>query len=308
MQEIFQKLIDNFNFGKFFSDLISGSVLAFSLFLLVAMATGVRVFPAEDIPTLEQQLSVKQDAYGQQSKHVREVLVALTKKDEAIPEAGDTEALEDAAKTAIADSTKDEQKPYVSRLNADLAGMAVIKTAIDELEKKLARARTLTGNVTTDTGLVALFLAVSLICGVIISQVARILFVRCVYRLFMDEHLRPGPASPFKLDTDDLRKTNDYIVTYYYRYAEAGANLAIPLMLIGFIGPWFLTARGLGTGTAAVEGLRWGLFSTGAIVFIAGGFAYKFYRQKLKENMTPVESGRPAPGKPVGVIFEVDGS
>ncbi len=291
MKELLTKLIDNFNLGKFVSDLISGSVLAFALLLLVALATGVRVFPAEDLPRLKTQLSLKQAAQARQALHLRLALVAFTKKEAGTPEPSDVDALEEAARTAIAASTgKDSQSPYLSRLNADLTGLAAIRSDLQQLEGRLANATTVAGNLTLDSASVGVFLAVSLICGVVISQVARIAFIRFAYLVFLRRDERPGGEALLRLDSDDLRKTNDYIVTYYYRYAEAGANLTLPLLLVAFVGPRFLLSRGLVASQAALGVLQYGLVLTAIVMFVAGGFAYKFYRRKLKDNVPQVVS------------------
>jgi hypothetical protein len=182
-----------------------------------------------------------------------------------------------AADTKTMDAVLAAKEPYAKVHDQLVNQKELIDTQqqrVTTLENQLSDARSFTANIEGFTNNISALLAFSVVLGVIISQLNRLVLVNWIFESILSRDHKPREIKNVN------KEAKDDLVTNYYRYVEGSINMIVPVIAFGIVVPRFIDAR-LEPVSAAVQ---WMSFLTGVIIAallaISGFLTYKTYRQK----------------------------
>lgn len=313
ISDAIEKFLDNASVGKAVTDVGAGFALAFSCVLAVGLITGVSVIPADQIRTLTMELDRQNVVLRQQKFDLRNALAESAKvigtadsapdDPDALYRLGQRRIALLAAYITAADEriTRLSAQPNVPRsvYETDVAEKAKYagvhdqlvsqKEIVDEqqqrvttLENRLTDSRSLTANLETFTNNISAVLVFSVILGVVLSQVNRLLIISAVY----DRLLSDG-TNTFERKSAVARSVNkdeyEYLVSNYYRYVEGSINMFWPVIAFGVVVPRFINAK-LVSVSAAWHWISFlGCVVIASLLSVSGFFTYKVFREREKQ-------------------------
>jgi hypothetical protein len=148
---------------------------------------------------------------------------------------------------------------------------------LDSLRNALTDARSLELNIASLSRHVSGVLALSVVLGVVLSQISRLVFVRWLYDRIL---ARRGQRAPAGMLSDENRER---LVTNYYRYVEGSINMVFPVLAFGLVFPRY--ANGRLDVTGPVSALAWGLggLVVAGLLVWSGFSTYRSFREKERE-------------------------
>jgi hypothetical protein len=176
----------------------------------------------------------------------------------------------------------------LARKKADLAAVAdrlvsqresvdEERERLDSLRNQTIDARSLELNLTSLATHTSGVLAISVVLGVVLSQVSRLVFVRLLYDRLLGAKSRRPPARMLS------NEEREQLVTSYYRYVEGAINMIVPVVAFALVFPRYANARlqladPVNAWTWAIAGLVL------AGLLVAAGFTtYRSFREKEQE-------------------------
>jgi hypothetical protein len=304
--DVISKLLDNANVGKFVTDVGAGLALAVSLLMIFGLSTGITVAPLSTADELRQQQAAQRQLELEGEKafckepNATEALAhrcylegvrriaRLNASIEAIRQqiAADQRGNKTSAPTLI--KSQEELQSESDDLSVRQAVVEERAAVLATLNNQFSDANSFAFNARTIGENISALLALSVILGVIVSQVSRYVFIDNIF----DRALKP-PPTPLVVVAD---KEYDDLRTNYLRYVEGAINMIPPILLFGFVFPKF-SAIELQQDVSAVT---WG--GAAVVISIVLGLVafntYKSYVNKLRDislrfQPAPVGAGRP---------------
>ena len=214
--------------------------------------------------------------------------------------------LDDAIK--ISSGSEVQLKTLLNDLRHRLVGFAslhdrllVQKNAVDEENQKLVALRhqgenalSFSANAQTFTDNLITILPISVIFGVILSQISRLLFVILLFDKARKWLLKRQPVKPTITAYIKAQKVTqeeyDALITNYYRYVEGAINMIAPVLLFGFAFPAYANSK-LGV-PHPISPITFGTLAVivALLLLISGFFSYDRFRQKEQELCEASES------------------
>jgi hypothetical protein len=126
---------------------------------------------------------------------------------------------------------------FQPRLNARVALVQDYKTRLDAVSAELERSTDIWKNIEHLFNQLETLVFIGGLIGVVVSQVSRQLLLRWVYNWQMRKHDIEIDATDRVIESiargDIKREQHDLLVSDYFRYAEASANMVIPTLVFG---------------------------------------------------------------------------
>lgn len=175
-------------------------------------------------------------------------------------------------------------QPDADRLYARQQLVEQLEARLRELTNEERDAGSLEFNIRTLSDHLFALLAFSVVFGVVLSQVSRLLFINGLY-----DRLTEKTATPVDVV---LRKEYDELKTNYLRYVEGSINMVPPVLMFGLVFPRYANSR-LGTD---VSGVLWALAGLvlSALLVLSGYMTYRSYRQKVNQLQGGARREKPA--------------
>jgi len=176
----------------------------------------------------------------------------------------------------------------LARKKADLAAVAdrlvsqresvdEERERLDSLHNQLTDARSLELNLASLATHTSGVLALSVVLGVVLSQVSRLVFVRLLYdRLLGKKSKRP----PARMLSNEER---EQLVISYYRYVEGSINMIVPVVAFAVVFPRYANTRlqltdPVNAWTWAIAGI-----ALAGLLAVSGFTTYRSFREKEQE-------------------------
>lgn len=315
LPQIVEKLLDTVNAGKVVTEVGSGLALAVPLLMLLSLGGRISVLPADRVRDLATALDETRQRVLKEKQDLRPALQYALGPDSGDLQGVGADALYSMARREIAGLgahvevidaqiaallkaapiPKDEIKlligekvPLATRVDRLVAQKEVVEGEIERqraLENQLADARSFATNVEVFSNNIMATIAFSIVLGVVLGQVSRLLFVNLLFdRFVVRSAISPAEAVRRGFAT---QQAFDDLIRGYYRFAEGSINMVAPTFLFGVLLPLYARARLTEVGnaylwtTAAVA-----VLSAAALVF-AGFFTYREYRRHVNDLSTP---------------------
>lgn len=274
--EIIDKFLDNANIGKVVTDVGSGFAFTIPYLLLVGLMTGTSVVPADRIGELTNSVARAKARVAESQTELipdlDEALALLNEEPLSAEKRKDPEFLYRFARRTINELSAEiekfdtdieaarERKDPVERLTAAKRAYSSVndrliaqKEIIEEnvealrtLENQLSDAKSFQNNMEVMTNNLVLLLVFSIIFGVMLSQVNRLVFVRGLYDFILIKTKRSPhhPEIVNMIATGQIEKSqHEDLVKSYYRYVEGSINMIAPVLFLGFVFPRFARTR-----------------------------------------------------------------
>jgi len=185
----------------------------------------------------------------------------------------------------------DERVPFARVHDQLISQKDLIDTQqqrVSTAENQLADARSFSVNMEGFTNNISAVLAFSVVLGVVLSQMNRLIFVNWIYESILKTRypkLAKGTRSP---NTRLLNKTEyDETVSNYYRYVEGSINMIVPVIAFGAVAPRFVDAKLQAVGPFWI----WVWLLTSALVagllIVSGYKTYVTFREKESAITAP---------------------
>lgn len=312
---ILDKLLDNANLGKVVTDVGAGLALSVSFVMLLGMWTGISVLPADEYTRLEQDARDTAARRDQERDRLREPLAAAAALPGGLPLPADADGpyLHSLARRQIANLSAqleglDRQMDAVlkgtlrggpsldqltrsrrelaslnDQLVAQVERVGELDDRLQTLENRMADARSLVRNLETFTDNLSAVLAFSVIFGVLLSQVQRLVFVHWIYDPLLKRSATAGGVMQAIRSGRVEKKDYEELITNYYRYVEGSVNMILPVLLFGLVFPAYVKAR---LPVVSAPSALW--FGAGAVVLaallaVSGFYTYRRFRAKEDE-------------------------
>jgi hypothetical protein len=133
--------------------------------------------------------------------------------------------------------------PFVVEFDARRQATERQEKRLTEIGQQLSDASDISKNMQVFSNNLSAVLAVSVILGVIMSQLNRLVFVEFLFRWILPWALgkwfKPSPSGALAV-AGVSQQERDALVSDYYRYAEGAMNMVWPLLLLGLVLPSYL--------------------------------------------------------------------
>lgn len=315
MSEVLRRVLDNANLGKAIADVGPGFALSVPLLMLIALATGISVAPADRLKTLDSQIQAAREEVLTARAGFKDLLAPVFPDVAMACDAGsDTAAVKadrcyalavrtiaglgadvEAHAAAMKDPVKNRAdvdrllplRQANDRLLAHKETHDAAVARLQTLENQRADAESLQFNLITFTDNLAAFIAFAVVLGILLSQLAHLALVDLLYS--RSPAVIDAEATPITI-AQLMSKQDDELVKNYFRYTEGAINMIIPVLLWGLIFPPYATERlsYVVNGWAIRIG---GVVIAGALVY-SGYQTYLSFVRKRRDLALDVAAGR----------------
>lgn len=156
-----------------------------------------------------------------------------------------------------------------------------LETLLNDFED----ARSLKSNLEVLGSHITELLAISVILGVLLSQVNRLLFVRFIFDGLLSKTIPHYAFTRNALTPVNDQEDQNRLVSQYYRYTEGAINLIGPVLAFGWYFPQYANAKLVLEGGDISHGkfFFWSCVLA-ALLLLSGFYTYKSFRKKCSQE------------------------
>lgn len=191
----------------------------------------------------------------------------------------------------IANIDEDKISGWVEDIAGITAPLDALITQRDSIDEEIQRletlinefndARSLEANLAVLGNHITEMLAISVILGLLLSQVNRLIFIRGIYDTLLQKMDNKYAETRNALVALGDQDTTDQLVSQYYRYTEGAINLVAPVVLFGWYFPRYANTKlSLESGDISSIGFLVGSLALAVLLIVSGFFTYRSFREK----------------------------
>lgn len=312
--QVVEKLLDTVNAGKVITEVGAGLALSVPTLMMLSLAGNVSVLPADMGKELKAARAEAVRILDEERNELGPVLAQVTDpksvgtlKGDALESYARREIAARAAELEVIDAQinallKSAGAPQSAQIQELMKQKIPLATRIDRLsaqrdsieaarerlrtaENRLEDARAFGNNIEVFSNNITATIAFSVILGMVLGQVSRLLFVNLLY----DRFVQRSPVSPAEAVRNGwaTQQAFDDLIRGYYRFAEGSINMVAPALMFGIVFPLYAQRR-----LPDVE--PWYLLATSVLsigsamaLVVTGFFTYKEYRRRVNDLCRP---------------------
>ena len=320
--QVVEKLLDTVNAGKVITEIGAGFALSIPTLMMLSLAGNISVLPADMGQELKAERDKAQEVLDEERRELGPVLAevadpnaptaatarAATLEGDALESYARREIAALAAELEIVDARVQallrtpsasqgaqlqelikEKKPLatrVDRLSAQRDSIEAARERLRTAQNRLDDSRSFANNIEVFSNNITATIAFSVILGMVLGQVSRLVFVNLLYdRVVPRSEVSPAQAVKNGWATQEAF---DDLIRGYYRFAEGSINMVGPVLMFGIVFPLYARQRlpEVQSGYLAVLSVL--SIGSAAALVVTGFFTYREYRKRVNDLCKPL--------------------